>query len=373
MPPPRLKRSNTAGQVPASLADGEIAINQADGKLFYQTAAGGVSTFLATPTAHKSSHATGGSDALSAADIGALTQTVADGRYVNVTGDTMTGGLAINAATPLSVTGGRTFLAANGEPYGLGVRHHSSGGAVYFGATDATSTPGARISNSGGAALMSFTNAGAASIPGTLTVGGNAAVVTTDSRLSDSRAPTAHNSTHATGGTDALAPADIGAFSSSGGTIAGNVQIGAGGLSGLRYLDVTNTDAGAGSGSIVRIISMNVDGSAASPVNLVKYKNGLFAISNVDLNSAACITLGVGHNENLRIASTGVVGVGTASPTLSSGVGVHIAGSTFRLSQSRTPASSTATGNTGEICWDSSYLYVCVATNTWRRLAHSTW
>lgn len=195
MPPPRLKRSNTAGQVPASLADGEIAINQADGKLYYQTSAGGVAAFLPAPTAHKSTHATGGSDALSAADIGALTLTAADARYVNQTGDTMTGGLTIAAATPLTVTGGRTILAANGDPYGLGVKHVSTGGAIYFGATDGTATPGAQISKAGGAALMSFTNAGAASIPGTLTVGGNAVVVTTDSRLSDARTPTAH--THA--------------------------------------------------------------------------------------------------------------------------------------------------------------------------------
>ena len=170
MPPPRLKRSNTAGAVPSSLEDGEIAINQADGKLFYRTAAGGVSTAVGDT----------------------LTQAAADSRYVNVTGDTMTGGLTINAATPLVVSGGRSAFAANGEPYGVGVRHVSAGGAVYFGATDGTATPGAQISNAGGVALMSWTNAGAAAIPGTLTVGGTAVVVTTDARLSDSRAPLAH-------------------------------------------------------------------------------------------------------------------------------------------------------------------------------------
>jgi hypothetical protein len=138
-------------------------------------------------------------------------------------------------------------------------------------------------------------------------------------------------------------------------------------------LDVSNADTNSGSGSIVRIISLSVDGTRAVPVNLVKYKNGLFAITNVDSDAAACITLGNGNKEDVRIASSGVVGVGTSSPSLSSGVGIHNAGSTFRLATSRTPASSTATGNTGEICWDSTYMYVCVATNTWRRTLHSTW
>ena len=36
-------------------------------------------------------------------------------------------------------------------------------------------------------------------------------VSTSDQRLSDARTPTAHKTTHATGGTDALTPADIGA------------------------------------------------------------------------------------------------------------------------------------------------------------------
>jgi hypothetical protein len=37
--------------------------------------------------------------------------------------------------------------------------------------------------------------------------------------------------------------------------------------------------------------------------------------------------------------------------------------------KSKTPASATDTGTAGEIAWDSSYFYVCTATNTWTRIA----
>lgn len=52
---------------------------------------------------------------------------------------------------------------------------------------------------------------------GTLPVGRLPAsvVLTTDSRLSDNRTPTAHKSSHQTGGTDAIAPSDIGAANAS--------------------------------------------------------------------------------------------------------------------------------------------------------------
>lgn len=37
------------------------------------------------------------------------------------------------------------------------------------------------------------------------------------------------------------------------------------------------------------------------------------------------------------------------------------------------PSSASDTGTTGDIAHDSSYLYICTATDTWKRVAISTW
>lgn len=39
----------------------------------------------------------------------------------------------------------------------------------------------------------------------------------------------------------------------------------------------------------------------------------------------------------------------------------------------KTPASATAAGTAGEIAYDADYLYICLASGTWRRIAHDTW
>jgi hypothetical protein len=37
------------------------------------------------------------------------------------------------------------------------------------------------------------------------------------------------------------------------------------------------------------------------------------------------------------------------------------------------PGSAGDTGATGQVSWDANFIYVCVATNTWKRAALSTW
>jgi lysophospholipase L1-like esterase len=78
-------------------------------------------------------------------------------------------------------------------------------------------------------------------------------------------------------------------------------------------------------------------------------------------------------NERFRVSSTGNMGLGTNAPTISDGIGLHISGKLIRLTTAKTPASATDTGNAGEICWDANYIYVCVASNSWRRTAIAVW
>ena len=71
----------------------------------------------------------------------------------------------------------------------------------------------------------------------------------------------------------------------------------------------------------------------------------------------------------MRLTAAGNLGIGTTSPSAM----LDVNADTMRLRTARTPASATAAGNAGDICWDANYLYICTATNTWRRIAHATW
>ena len=77
----------------------------------------------------------------------------------------------------------------------------------------------------------------------------------------------------------------------------------------------------------------------------------------------------VSGTEAVRIDSSARVGIGTSSPSTL----LDVNADTVRVRTARTPASASATGAAGEICWDANYIYVCTATNTWKRSALSTW
>jgi hypothetical protein len=53
--------------------------------------------------------------------------------------------------------------------------------------------------------------------------------------------------------------------------------------------------------------------------------------------------------------------------------GLSIGGDVINVATQKTPASAGAAGTKGDICHDASYVYVCTATNTWKRAAIATW
>jgi hypothetical protein len=59
--------------------------------------------------------------------------------------------------------------------------------------------------------------------------------------------------------------------------------------------------------------------------------------------------------------------------TITSDGDLRLVGRTIRLPVERTITNANDPGIKGDICWDSSYIYVCTATDTWKRVAILTW
>lgn len=116
----------------------------------------------------------------------------------------------------------------------------------------------------------------------------------------------------------------------------------------------SNTFVGRSAGSSIATGSNNTI--------LGRYTGGTSSLSNTIIISA-------GTSEQLRCNSDRNWGFGTSAPT----VKVDIAGNAIRVRTAKTPASATAAGDAGTIAWDTNYVYVCVATDTWKRSALSTW
>lgn len=69
------------------------------------------------------------------------------------------------------------------------------------------------------------------------------------------------------------------------------------------------------------------------------------------------------------VRNDGRVGIGTVTPTAL----LDISSDSLRVEISSTIISATDQCNPGEIRWDSGFIYVCVAANSWKRAALSSW
>jgi hypothetical protein len=87
------------------------------------------------------------------------------------------------------------------------------------------------------------------------------------------------------------------------------------------------------------------------------------------ISSSNDLTTGFYFPSSGNISVAGNLGIGTNSPSTN----LDINSDKFRVRNSKTPSSTSDTGNTGDICWDSNYIYVCTSTNSWTRSPISSW
>jgi len=80
--------------------------------------------------------------------------------------------------------------------------------------------------------------------------------------------------------------------------------------------------------------------------------------------SSTYLNAPTGGGVNVRINNSDVAIFNASSATFA-GTVIH--------TLSATPASASATGTVGTMSWDASYIYICTATNTWKRVAIATW
>jgi len=409
-----------------------------------------------------------------------------DARYVNVTGDSMSGGL--------TVSGGRSSFAATNEPFALGARHSAGGGAVYFGATNSTATPSVQISASSGVAVLTIDATGNLSSPGAshtfadksikasaidgLPTGGltqtdadaryvnvtgdtmtGALTVERDGaastvgitafadagnavlRFQRSRGtkavPTALQANDYIGRTNFVTNDSSGtprtsAFScqvqsisatgvetaynfivtnlagatvtpllvtKDGISITGNItstgtshtfaakSIQASAIDGLPTGGLTQTEADA------RYV--NITGDTMTGALVVSGARSSFAALNEPyavglLNKAGGLPnyIGTATDDSFQVSNSGglpMLTLSTAGAWSSGSLAIGGAGrfsakapldvdaSTMRVRQSKTPSSQTDTGEPGTVCWDTAYLYACISQNQWRRIPWRDW
>lgn len=73
--------------------------------------------------------------------------------------------------------------------------------------------------------------------------------------------------------------------------------------------------------------------------------------------------------------SAGVYGGGNTIPSITvdaKGRITSAANNSITIT-ARTPTSNSDIGTAGEVCYDSTYMYICVSANTWKRILTSTW
>jgi hypothetical protein len=148
-----------------------------------------------------------------------------------------------------------------------------------------------------------------------------------------------------------------------------------------KQITITND----GDGTITISMPQNIDTDADVEFDSIKLDDltasrMVYADANKKIVSLAALSSFVAGTAN-RITVTddgdGTITISApqdlhagASPTFAT---LNLSGNKFNVATAKTPSSASDTGTAGDVCWDSGYVYVCVATDTWKRAELLTW
>jgi len=182
-------------------------------------------------------------------------------------------------------------------------------------------------------------------------------------------------------GNFAMASASSGTANSAFGYVALNAVTGSNntafGNSSLRSLTSGSTNSAFGlqagryisGGSTAHTTGMNSVFFGANSYPLADGQTNQIVIG-YNATGAGSNTVTLGNDSIVSTLLKGNVLIGTTTAGASKLV---VNDDSIQINTSKTPASATATGTQGQVAWDSSYVYVCTATDTWKRAALSTW
>jgi len=112
-------------------------------------------------------------------------------------------------------------------------------------------------------------------------------------------------------------------------------------------------------------VSNSTSGVTANDGIIIQLANSDAVLFNQE---SGHLLLGSG-SADIYLLNNGNIGINTSGPTEL----LDINSNNIRIRTAKTPTSATEACDQGEISWDTNFIYVCVATNTWKRSAISTW
>lgn len=142
--------------------------------------------------------------------------------------------------------------------------------------------------------------------------------------------------------------------------------------------------AAAGTDKVRLAVDMRVVGSSATEEELFHvWQNGFVSIGTGSVKAGAALEVRIGQDttevphstitQRNRKRSSSQTGNLFEATDENGTVGFAVDANQIAVLKAKTPASASDTGTTGMIAWDSSYIYICTGSNTWKRAAIATW